>query len=94
MLSVLTFIHKTCMHGSNEVLDSVFLRTIKHRYTDSGNAKFSFENECKRSSSLAVKSSWFMHGGKKGFYKAAGGLSVYINCTGVMVTITNITSIT
>ena len=33
-----------------------------------------------------------MHGGKKGFYKVAGGLSVYINCSGVRVTITNITS--
>ena len=31
-------------------------------------------------------------GGKKGFYKAAGGLSVYINCMGVTITITNITS--
>ena len=79
--------------GSNDVSDSAFLHTIKQSRTDSGNAKFSFENECKLgNSSLVVNSSWFMHGGKKGFYKAAGGLSVYINCSGVRVTITNITS--
>ena len=43
------------MYGSNEVLDSAFLCAIKHQYTDSGNAKFSFKNECKRSSSLAAR---------------------------------------
>ena len=83
------------IYGFNKVQDSAFLHSIKNKcnqYTDSGNAKFSFEENSNVETSLVINSSFFMYGGKHGFYKAAGGLSIYINHTGVNVNIINITA--
>ena len=81
--------------GFNEVKQSAFLHTKESpnfMYKDSGNAKFSFEEISESETSLVINSSLFKYGGRLGYHKVAGGLNVYINHTGVNVSIINITA--
>lgn len=51
------------IYGFNEVQDSVFLYAIKcdhNHFTDSKNAKFSFEEDSNVETSLVINSSFFM----------------------------------
>ena len=83
------------IHGFNSVEESAFLRSRKNtatNKTDTGNIKFSFEKSSEENTTLLIMSSWIKCGGLRGNFKSAGGLSVYINRTGVQVKIVNVTS--
>ena len=89
-------IYTSNIYGTVEVQDSAFLHTEQRQSFEGGNAKFYFEKTLDHEASLTIKSSWFMYGRNKpkknGYYTAAGGLNVYIRCSGVNVTIVNVTS--
>ena len=89
-------LHTTDCSGALHVLDSAFLHARKHKkVNDSANAKFFFGElmtNISVTTTLIIKSSWFMYGETTGLYNAAGGLNVFIHRPRVHVRMTNITA--